>query len=68
MMDKIIKNAVLVGHTHTEYWGFLWFSVMVEYEDGEMEDIFSFFPDEWWVNPNELVGETRDRAIRLCRH
>ena len=67
-MEKIVKNATLVGQHWTEYWGFLYFVVMVEYTDGEIEDIFSYFPDEWWVNANELVGETRARAIWLCRH
>lgn len=41
--------------------------VTVEYDDGESEKLFSYYPDEISFSPSEFVGSTRSEAITM-RH
>lgn len=40
-------------------------AVSVEYENGETEKLFSFYPDEILFSSKEFVGLTRSEAFEL---
>lgn len=42
-------------------------SVSVTYENGTVEKLFSFYPDEISFYESEFIGKTREDALRL-RH
>jgi hypothetical protein len=41
--------------------------VTVTFEDGEVKDLFSFYPDEITFDESEFIGLTEDEA-RALRH
>ena len=41
--------------------------VVVTWEDGSVESLFEFYPDEIQFHPEEFVGLTREEAFQL-RH
>jgi hypothetical protein len=41
--------------------------VVVTYEDGREEELFSFYTDELVFSPQEFVGLTKEQALDLFR-
>lgn len=57
--SKIVKTEYVI-----ERWDTI---IMAELEDGTIEDLTMYYPDEYWLDKDDYIGLTVNEAVRRIR-